>query len=260
MEISSNLTLELANTPFLLEKRINLLHAIDKVGSISKAAKVVPMSYKSAWEAVDAMNNLSPTPIVEKETGGAGGGGTKLTSYGKNLLKTYEIIEIEQKRFLEKLTLLTDMDNGTMKTIRRLSMHISARNQLFGKIGDIKRAKVNAEVSVVLKSGVVLVSNITNSAVEELGLEVGNGVVAIIKASSVILTTVLDLQTSARNKLVGVVTNVKKGEVNSQVSVDVGDTDVVVATITTGSVESLNLEVGTKVCTMIKSSSIIIGK
>lgn len=139
-------------------------------------------------------------------------------------------------------------------------MHISARNQLFGKIGDIKIAKVNAEVSVVLKSGVVLVSTITNSAVEELGLEVGNEVVMIIKASSVLLTTILDLETSARNKLVGTITSVKKGDVNSQVSIDVGDNDVVVATVTTTSVETLELDVGSKVCALIKSSNIIIGK
>lgn len=260
MEISSNLILGLANQPFLLEKRIELLHAISREGSILKAAKAVPMSYKSAWEAIDAMNNLSPIPIVEKETGGSGGGGTKLTSYGENLLKTYKLLKEEQKRFLEKLTQITDMDSGTIKTIRRLSMHISARNQLFGKIGDIRKSKVSAEVSIVLKSGVVLVSTITNSAVEELGLEVGNEVVAIIKASSVLLTTILDLETSARNKLVGVITNVKKGDVNSQVSIDVGDNDVVVATITTGSVETLELDVGSKVCALIKSSNIIIGK
>lgn len=139
-------------------------------------------------------------------------------------------------------------------------MHISARNQLFGKIGEIKKAKVNAEVSIVLKSGVVIVSTITNSAVDELGLKVGNEVVAIIKASSVLLTTVLDLQTSARNKLQGAITDIKKGEVNSQVSIDVGDNDVVVATITTGSVETLELKVGSQVCALIKSSSIILGK
>lgn len=260
MELASNLTLELAHQPFLLEKRIQLLHAIVEEGSILKAAKAVPMSYKSAWEAIDAMNNLSPTPIVTRETGGSGGGGTKLTPYGKNLLKTYEVLKNEQAMFLKKLMLLADMDSGTIKTIRRLSMHVSARNQLFGKIVEIKTSHVSAEVSVVLKSGVVLVSTITNSAVQELLLEVGNEVVAIIKASSVLVATDLDLQTSARNKLVGVITNIKKGEVNSQVSIDVGNNDVVVAAITTASVESLGLKLGSKVCALIKSSNIIIGK
>jgi molybdate transport system regulatory protein len=260
MEISSNLILGLANQPFLLEKRIQLLHAIAREGSILKAAKAVPMSYKSAWEAIDSMNNLSPTPIVERETGGSGGGGTKLTPYGENLLETYEILKSEQAKFLEKLMLLTDMDKGTIKTIRRLSIHISARNQLFGKIGDIKKSNVSAEISIVLKSGVVLVSTITNEATEELGLEVGDEVVAIIKASSVMLTTILDLEASARNKLQGVITDVKKGAINSQVSIDIGDNDMVVSTITTGAVETLDLKVGTKVCALIKSNNILIGK
>ncbi len=88
MEISSNLTLELFEQPFLLEKRIDLLFAVQKCGSINKAAKEVPMSYKKAWEAINAMNNLSSTPVVQTETGGKGGGGTSLTKYGENLLKT----------------------------------------------------------------------------------------------------------------------------------------------------------------------------
>ena len=70
MEVTSPLTFEISGEPFLLEKRIRLLHAIEEHGSISKAAKAVPMSYKSAWEAVDAMNSLSPEPIViERQAG-----------------------------------------------------------------------------------------------------------------------------------------------------------------------------------------------
>lgn len=139
-------------------------------------------------------------------------------------------------------------------------MQISARNQLMGKIGEIKQAKVNAEVSIVLKSGVILVSTITNSAVEELGLEIGDEVVGIIKASSVLISNTLDVATSARNKLLGVITDIKIGEVNAQVSVDIGQNDVVVSTITAESVRALGLAVGSRVCAIIKSSSILIGK
>ena len=47
------------------------------------------------------MNNLSINPIVQKETGGVGGGGTKLTPYGENLLNTYNVLKEEQIKFLE---------------------------------------------------------------------------------------------------------------------------------------------------------------
>lgn len=139
-------------------------------------------------------------------------------------------------------------------------MQISARNQLMGKIGEIKQARVNAEVHIVLKSGVVLVSTITNSAVEEMGLGIGDEVIGIIKASSVLVAKDEEIATSARNKLRGTVRDIKFGDVNAQVSIDVGENDVVVATITTESVKQLGFNVGTSVCAIIKSSSIIIGK
>ena len=246
--------------PVLLEKRIKLLEAIAEVGSISSAAKRVGLSYKAAWEAVDTMNNLSHNPLVVRVTGGSGGGGTTLTPLGCEVIANYSILKKEYERFLNRLSTLGDFEMNSLKHIQRIAMQISARNQLMGKIGEIKKAKVNAEVSIVLKSGVILVSTITNSAVEELGLEIGDEVVGIIKASSVLISSELSIATSARNKLLGVITDIKLGEVNAQVSVDIGQNDVVVATITTESVKNLAIVVGSRVCAIIKSSSILIGK
>lgn len=246
--------------PEVLEKRIRLLEAIGEFGSITSAAKKVGLSYKAAWEAVDTMNNLSRMPLVTKMTGGSGGGGTTLTLFGVEMVKNYAILKHEYERFMTTLSNIAEVNVEHIKNLQRIAMQISARNQLMGKIGEIKHAKVNAEVHIVLKSGVILVSTITNTAVEELGLQIGDEVVGIIKASSVLLTTTLDIATSARNKLMGIITDIKIGEVNSQVSIDVGNNDVVVSTITTESVQKLGLHVGTQVCAMIKSSSIIIGK
>jgi molybdate transport system regulatory protein len=246
--------------PALLEKRIKLLEAISETGSITSAAKRVGLSYKAAWEAVDTMNNLSKHPLVVRVTGGSGGGGTTLTPLGSEVVANYSVLKKEYERFLNRLSSVSNFEMNSLKHIQRIAMQISARNQLMGKIGEIKQAKVNAEVSIVLKSGVVLVSTITNSAVEELGLEIGDEVVGIIKASSVLISNTLDLATSARNKLAGVVTDIKLGEVNAQVSVDIGQNDVIVATITSESVKNLGLAIGTRVSTIIKSSSILIGK
>ncbi len=246
--------------PALLEKRVKLLEAIAITGSISSAAKMVGLSYKAAWEAVDTMNNLSNKPLVVRITGGSGGGGTTLTPLGTEVVANYAILKKEYERFLARLSDVSNFEMHSLKHIQRIAMQISARNQLMGKIGEIKQAKVNAEVSIVLKSGVVLVSTITNSAVEELGLHSGDEVVGIIKASSVLISNALNVATSARNKLAGVVTDIKLGEVNAQVSIDIGQNDVVVATITTDSVRNLGLSIGGRVCAIIKSSSILIGK
>ncbi len=246
--------------PELLEKRVRLLESIQTFGSISSAAKHVGLSYKAAWEAVDTMNNLSHVPLVTKSTGGSGGGGTLLTDAGKEMVKNYAILRQEYERFIKTLSHISEFNVEHIKNLQRIAMQISARNQLMGKIGEIKQARVNAEVHIVLKSGVVLVSTITNSAVEEMGLGIGDEVIGIIKASSVLVAKDEEIATSARNKLRGTVRDIKFGDVNAQVSIDVGENDVVVATITTESVKQLGFNVGTSVCAIIKSSSIIIGK
>jgi molybdate transport system regulatory protein len=260
MEFLSSFTMEISDQPFLLEKRIKLLEAISREGSILKAAKAVPMSYKAAWEAVDAMNNLSHTPIVVKETGGKGGGGTKLTEYGENLIKTYTVLKQEQTKFLKMLNEMTDVDTGTLKTIGRLAMQISARNQLSGIVDQIEKGTVNSQVYIKLKSGDSLVSVITNNGVELLGIELGDEVTTIFKSSSVLLSSDKTVQLSAQNQLEGTIDSLTIGTVNTEVVINVGNNDKVVAIVTSGAVKSLGLEVGGTITAVIKSSDIMIGK
>ena len=80
---------------FLGDTRIRLLEAIGRHGSISRAAKAVPMSYKAAWDALDAMNNLADSPLVESAVGGRHGGGTHLTDFGHRLITLYRAVEEE---------------------------------------------------------------------------------------------------------------------------------------------------------------------
>lgn len=260
MSVSSNLTLELFNKPFLLEKRIELLIAIKNYGSINMAAKKVPISYKTAWETIEDMNNLSPTPIVIRETGGSGGGGTKLTEYGENLINTYLILKEEQKKFLENLNRITDINSGTLKTIRRLSMQLSARNQIVGKIINIDLGSVNAQITLELKSGTKLVSIITINSVENLGLKVGDEVIALIKSSNVLISTDTNIKVSARNSLRGKIDSINKGDVNSEVVINISDNDKIVAILTTNSLTHLGLEEGIEVDAIIKASDVMIGR
>ena len=64
---------------------------------------------------------------------------------------------------------------------------ISARNRLEGSISEIKMGAVNAEITIVTNSGNWITSIITNDAVSDLGLKNGDKVVAIIKASEVMI-------------------------------------------------------------------------
>jgi molybdopterin-binding protein len=66
-------------------------------------------------------------------------------------------------------------------------MKISARNILKGKVAKIIRGAVNSEVVIELPGGTQLVSTITNSSVDTLGLKEGKEAYAIIKASNVMV-------------------------------------------------------------------------
>jgi len=100
MKIKSNLWFESDEKAFFGKGRIELLEQIERHGSISKAAKAMKMSYKAAWDAVNEMNSLSKEPIVAKETGGRGGGGTRLTSKGQEYIRIYkEISSLQQRLF-----------------------------------------------------------------------------------------------------------------------------------------------------------------
>ena len=63
-------------------------------------------------------------------------------------------------------------------------MKISARNRLKGKIVEVNKGATTVHVRIVV-SGTVVTASITNEAVEELSLKVGQEALAIIKASDV---------------------------------------------------------------------------
>ena len=139
-------------------------------------------------------------------------------------------------------------------------MQISARNQITGIVEAIEIGTVNAEVHIKLKSNNILVSIITNTAVQNLDLKVGDEVVAIIKSSNVFISTDENLQLSARNKFQGIVDSINQGGINSEIVIDIGNGDKIVAIITTSSVNSLNIKEKSKVGAIIKASDVMIGR
>lgn len=246
--------------------RIALLAAIGETGSITSAAKAVGISYKGAWDAVDTMNNLAGEPLVVRLTGGKGGGGTTLTPRAVKLIETFRAVEREHRRFLERAGaaigegFATDWD-----LIGRIGVKTSARNQFYGTVSAIARGTVNDEVSLALPGGHTIVAVLTHESTEALGLAVGVAAFALIKASWVILLVAGDgdgdapLNLSARNQLRGTVQSVKRGAVNSEVSLGLEGGAVITAVVTNGSVDMLDLQEGASAVAAFKASSVILG-
>lgn len=103
-EVHGRIWLTRSGRNFLGKGRVELLQHIDDTGSIAKAARLMKMSYKSAWDKVDAMNRNAGCLLVECASGGKEGGGSKLTPDARRLISAYRKIEAEHEAFLARLS------------------------------------------------------------------------------------------------------------------------------------------------------------
>ncbi|MGH7898506.1 MAG: winged helix-turn-helix domain-containing protein [Candidatus Binatia bacterium] len=83
------LRLKLRGGAILGPGKIDLLERIERLGSISAAAREMGMSYGQAWKLIETMNRAFPHPVVRKTTGGRSGGGAALTATGRKMLDCY---------------------------------------------------------------------------------------------------------------------------------------------------------------------------
>ncbi len=137
-------------------------------------------------------------------------------------------------------------------------MKTSARNQLNGKVVDVKKGAVNSEIVLEINGGAKITAVITNEGSDELALKTGDAATAIIKASWIILATEAPKKISARNCLEGTVVVVKDGAVNAEVVLEVAGGAKITAIVTEDAIADMGLKVGTKAYAIIKASSVII--
>jgi molybdate transport system regulatory protein len=241
-------------------ERIALLEAIGAHGSISGAARAVGLSYKGAWDAVQALNNLSPSPLVATRAGGRQGGIAEVTAQGRAVIAAFHAVEAELAHVLAGLERRLAGDGERLHTLMwSLGMKTSARNALRGVVESVVDGAVNAEVTLSIGEGAKIVAVITRQSVQALGLAPGRPAIALIKASFVILARGdLSLRTSARNTLQGTVVRVERGAVNDEVTLDIGGGKALTATITHASAQALDFAVGESATALIKSSHVIL--
>ena len=242
--------------------RVELLAAIGQLGSITSAARLVGLSYKAAWDAIDTMNNLAGEPLVQRSTGGKGGGGTRLTARGAQLVDNFKTIEQVHQDFLERLNRQAGNVADDLALFSRFRMNTSARNQFFGTVTRATQGAVNDEIELEIAGGQKIVAIVTRESAEHLALAPGRQAFALIKSSSVIVMTAVEgegVRLSARNQLAGTVTRVMRGAVNAEVVIALTGGGTVAATITNDSVDALALQEGAAATALFKASSVILG-
>jgi molybdate transport system regulatory protein len=174
---SCKVWIEYKGKPVIGKGGAEILKAIAKEQSISKAAKKLGMSYRYVWNYLQKIQKAVEAPVVETFKGGkTGGGGAKLTPLGQSLIKEYQRVA----GYLSEV--LADQAYWEV-----LGLKISARNQLKGKVISIEKDGVTAKVKVEIKAPAVVTAVITKEAVEELGVKVGDEVNAVIKSTEVMI-------------------------------------------------------------------------
>lgn len=75
------------------EGRKELLQLIEKTGSLNKAAKELQMSYRAAWGKIKDTEKRLGFPLLTTQTGGAAGGGSRLTDRARKWLEAFSRLE-----------------------------------------------------------------------------------------------------------------------------------------------------------------------
>lgn len=257
-KIEAVLALKGAGKPAVGKDRIQLLEAVEAHGSITKAAQAVGLSYKAAWDAINAVNNLLPRPAVTAQTGGRHGGGAVLTQDGKALIVSFHMLEERLARVADILA-SPEAPVDPVTLVRSLGMRTSARNAFRCQVSEIRKGAVNAEIVLQLSAQSSLAAQITQDSMNHLGITVGKDVLALIKASFVMLAVgKAEPAVSARNRIPGTVSHREDGPVSSEITLDIGSGKSLTAIVTRESADQLNLQPGIAAWALFKASHVIL--
>jgi len=251
-DVDGNIWIKKDNRGFIGHGRVELLQNIQIYGSISKAAKQMKMSYKAAWDSVDIMNKLSPKPLVTKVSGGKGGGGTVITSHAKELIQAYEEISKLYRNYFQTL------ENSFNDQLSDTSSQEPAFCRLSGTISMMRNVDDNYEISIKLKSGQLLTSIENKKFVIEKDFKVEDEINFLIETDNIVLTKNNQMNSSARNRIFGKVVSIHDDEINSNITIDCGDEDIIHSKITSSSCKKLELKVEDEVYASFKAYNVLI--
>lgn len=237
--------------------RVRLLEAVAEHGSITAAAKALGYSYKTAWEAVDAVNNLLPTPAFVTKAGGRVGGGAEITAEGRRLLAAFDRLE-ERLGQISSLIAKEGAEGLEAALSWTIGRKISARNAFRTEVVAVRRWSVDVEVLLRLSDQVTIHAVVTNGSVHDLELVPGRKVLALIKASFV---RIVDEETGnrlRRNRFSGTVRSVTEAEVNAEVVLDMGDGKTIVVVQPRREIEELGVAEGRQVIATFEADHVIL--
>jgi molybdate transport system regulatory protein len=238
-------------------ERIKLLEKVAELGSIAKAAKVTGFSYKTAWDSVNAVNNLLPTPAFLTRPGGRSGGGAEVTPEGRQLIATFHRLE-EKLSLISNLIAEEGLQGQEEALLWAVGARISARNVFQAEVSQIKRWPVDVEVTLKIADNHQIMAIVTNEAADDLALEPGRKVLALVKSSFIQLFAAEHAPAGVHNCFHGEITERVDAERNSEMRIDIGHGKTLHVVAPRQTAEDLGLEPGGKVAACFDPSQIIL--
>ncbi len=260
MSIEATITLRSKDVSAVGHDRIRLLQAVAREGSITAGAKAAGLTYKAAWDALDAMTNLFGQPLLQTRTGGKAGGGANLTPTGLLVIEAFGRLEAEMTRVFRSLApALAGSGITPFNLVSGFLMRTSARNALRGSIVSIQSDTLSAEVAVAVSGDTTIYALVTAESVRELGLCVGREAVVLIKAPFVIIAPGAEPpMVSVRNCIRGTVRRCDISAINAELVLDIGNEKTLAASISARSAEAMGLLPGQPACALFDAAHVII--
>jgi molybdate transport system regulatory protein len=239
-------------------ERIRLLEAVAECGSITKAAKIAGFSYKTAWEAVNAINNLLPSPAFVTKAGGRSGGGAEVTEEGRRLIATFHRLEERLSR-ISTLIAEEGFQGHNESLLWAFGIKISARNAFQTEVTQLKAWPVDVEVTLKVSEENSILAIVTNAAAADLNLAVGRRVIALVKSPFIRLAPLDGANPSAgRNYFIGEVKSRLDAERNSEVQLDIGGGKTLTAVVPREQAELLDIREGGKAAATFDANHVIL--
>ncbi len=257
--LQAELTLRVGDELLANAKRIELLRQIGLTDNLTRSAQIAGYSYKGAWDTIEQMARLTGGSLLERQAGGKGGGRTRLTERGKQLLQNFMLAQAEHARFIGRLNQIANGFDADYAGQPGSALQTSVRNQFAGIIVSILQGPVNDEVTMRVHDGLLLTASITHGSGRQLGLDIGTKVFALVKASWIALEPLAPAGTSARNAFSATVHAIVRGPTHSEVSLLTESGIRLIATLSNERADLPGLQTMAPVLATIDPSNVIIG-
>lgn len=259
MALAAKISLASEGSATVGRERIRLLQAVAREGSISAGARAVGLSYKAAWDGLEAMANLFGTPLLRTQAGGRAGGGAVLTAAGMQVIRAFDRLEAEMQRLVRAIEPdLAGTGISPLQLVSGFVMKTSARNALRGTVVGLAGDSLTGAVAIRIADETVIRSVITQESVRELGLHVGREVVALIKAPFVVVRPAGTPPAAACNSIAGTVRRCEISAAHAEAVIAIGGDKTLAATMPAHAAEALGLLPGLPVCAEVDPSHVII--